>query len=428
MLVSASENAAGKLRLATEPNRGPGETMRESFGRRALLAGTAASVAATGAGRVRAQANLVQIGVLTDESGPYVDSGGPGSIFAARMAVGDFGETLLGAPIQIVHADTQNKPDVAGSVARAWYDQGVDAITDLPVTPVALSVAQIAREKNRTVMITAAAVTDFTAKLCNPTLTHWADDTHALTQATAQIIVKSAGKKWFFITVDFTFGRALESAAKAVIESNGGTVLGGVYFPLGNSDFGSQLVQAQASGADVIGCASVGNDQVTLIKQASEFGLTRGNARRLAAFLVYVTDVHALGLAACQRLTFSTGFYWDQSPQSREFAERFFAERKAMPTKNQASVYLSVLHWLRAAAKAGTRDTAAIAKAMRALPVNYFGKPATVRADGRVIYDLTLYRVKTPEESHGSWDLYQAAGTLPAGQAFLPIAPSCASA
>jgi len=313
-------------------------------------------------------------------------------------------------------------------VARAWFDQGVDAITDLPVTPVALSAVQIAKEKNRTVMITAAAVTDFTAKLCSPGLTHWADDTHALTQATAQTVVKSGGKKWFFITVDYTFGRALEQAAKAVIEANGGSFLGSTYFPPGNSDFASQLVQAQSSGADVIGCGSVGNDQVNLIKQAGEFGLTRGGAKRLAAFLVYITDIHALGLPACQGLTFSTGFYWDQLPQARAFGQRFFAERQAMPTKNQASVYLSVLHWLRAAAKAGTRDTVAVGKAMRALPVDYFGHPASVRQDGRVMCDLTLYRTKQPDESHGPWDLYAAAGTLPADQAFLPMAPACASA
>jgi branched-chain amino acid transport system substrate-binding protein len=402
--------------------------MTDTLCRRDVLAG-AASLAATASLPARAQANPVKMGVLTDESGPYRDSGGPGSVFAAQMAVKDFGaDTLLGAPIQIVHADTQNKPDVAGSVARAWYDQGVDAITDLPVTPVALSVVQIAKEKNRTVMITAAAVTDFTAKLCSPGLSHWADDTHALTQATAQTVVKGGGKKWFFITVDYTFGRALENAAKAVIEANGGSYLGSQYFPPGNTDFASQLLQAQASGADVIGCGSVGNDQINLIKQAAEFGLTRANGRQLAAFLVYITDIHALGLPACQGLTFSTGFYWDQSPQARAFGQRFFAERQAMPTKNQASVYLSVLHWLRSAAKAGTRDTVAVGKAMRATDVDYFGHPARVRDDGRVMYDLTLYRAKRPDESHGPWDLYAPAGTLPAEQAFLPMAPACASA
>ena len=429
MLVSASESAAGGSHPPAERNKkNLGETMIETIGRRGVIAGAAATLAATAARPARAQANPVKIGILTDESGPYVDSGGPGSVAAAQMAVKDFGPTVLGAPIEIVHADTQNKPDVAGSIARAWYDQGVDAVTDLPVTPVALSVVQIAKEKNRTVMITAAAVSDFTAKLCSPGLTHWADDTHALTQATAQTVVKTGGKKWYFITVDYTFGRALENAAKAVIEANGGTYLGSSYFPPGNTDFASQLVAAQSSGADVIGCGSVGNDQVNLFKQAGEFGLTRGNARRLAAFLVYLTDIHALGLPACQGLTFSTGFYWDQSPEARAFGQRFFAERNAMPTKNQASVYLSVLHWLQAAAKAGTRETVAVGRAMRALPVDYFGKAATIRADGRVMYDLTLYRTKTPEASHGAWDLYEPVGTLPAEQAFLPMAPACASA
>ena len=376
-----------------------------------------------------AETGPVRVGVLTDESGPYADSGGPGSVVAARMAVADFGATsLLGQPIEIMHGDTQNKPDVAGGIARQWYDtNGVDAITDLPVTPVAAAVQQIAREKNRTVMITAAAITEFTSKFCAPVSTHWADDVHALTGVTAKQVVLGGGKSWHFITVDFTFGKSLEAEARAVIEANGGRALGSSPFPIGNTDFSSQLIAAQASGADVIGCCAVGNDQVNLIKQAGEFGLKTRGKQSLAGFLIYVTDIHALGLPLAQGLTLSSGFYWDQNDATRAFARRFMSERHAMPTKNQASVYLSTLHFLRATAQAGSRDAAAIGRAMRAMPVDYFGRAGSVRADGRAMYDLTVYRVKKPEESKSEWDLYAQVGTTPAAEAFLPMTPACAA-
>ncbi len=395
--------------------------------RRSLAAGLAATSLLPFAARAQ-DAGAVKIGVLTDASGPYADSGGPGSLLAARMAAAEFGGTVLGKKIEILLGDTQNKPDVAGSLARQWYDtNGVDAITDLPVTPVAAAVLQVAKEKSRTVMITAAAVTEFTSKLCTPTSTHWADDTHALTYGTAAEVVKQGGKSWFFITVDFTFGKALEASAKSVIEAHGGKVLGSAYFPIGNADFSSQLVQAQNSGAEVIGLAAVGNDQVNAIKQAAEFGLTRTGKQRLAGFLVYITDIHALGLPATQGLTLTSGFYWDQNAAARAFAKPFSASRNAMPTKNQASIYAATLHFLKAMAQAGTRDAIAVNKAMRALPVDYLGRPGSIRQDGRVLYDLTLYRVKTPEQSKGPWDYYTPIGTIPAAEAFLPMVPACAT-
>jgi branched-chain amino acid transport system substrate-binding protein len=394
------------------------------LGRRAALAGALAAAPLLGA---RAQADAVKIGVLTDESGPYADSGGPGSVVAAQMAVADFGPSVLGKPIAIVHGDTLNKPDVAGALARKWYDaEGVDAITDLPVTPVALAVQQAAKEKQRTVMITASAISEFTSKFCSPYSSHWADDTHALTTGTAKQVVAQGGKSWFFITVDFTFGKGLEAAAKAVIEANGGKVLGSAYFPIGNADFSSQLLEAQSSGADVVGLAAVGDDQVNAIKQAHEFGLTKGGKQKLAGFLVYLTDIHALGLETAQGLVLSTGFYWDQTEESRAFGKRFFEARKAMPTKNQAAVYASTLHFLKAMAQAGTRDGLAVGKAMRAMPVSYFGHPASMRGDGRVLYDIGLYRVKTPAESKAAWDYYAAIGTIPAAEAFLPMTEACA--
>jgi branched-chain amino acid transport system substrate-binding protein len=392
-------------------------------GRRAVLGG-AAMAAATPIISARA-AGPVRIAVLTDENGPYTDSGGVGNIAAARMAAQDFGGTVLGRTIDILHADTQNKPDVAGSIARGWYDSGVDAIIDLPVTPVAAAVQQVAREKRRTVMITASAVSEFTSKNCSPTSSHWADDTHALTTGVAKLMTSPTSRTWFFITVDFSFGAALESLTAKAIEASGGKVIGDVKFPIGNTEFSSQIVQAQASGASIIGIAAVGGDQVNLIKQAAEFGL-RKNGVQLAGYLVYITDIHALGLDVAQGLSFPASFYWDQNDESRAFSKRFMVERKPQPTKNQAVNYASTLHFLKAMAQAGTDDPIAVNKAMRAMPVAYFGRPATLRADGRLLYDVTLYRVKRPDQSRGPWDYYTTVGTLPASEAFLPMNPACA--
>ena len=392
--------------------------------RRTLLATTAAFLGTP----VHAQAAPIRIGVLTDESGPYASSGGAGSIAAAQMAARDFGPTLLGLPIEILHADTQNKPDIAGSIARQWYDQGVDAITDLPVTPVALAVQQVAREKSRTVMITAAAVTEFTSKFCSPVSSHWADDTHAMAAGSSQVITKAGGDTWFFITVDFSFGAALQAEATKVIEANGGRVLGTAKFPLGNTDFSSQILQAQASGAKVLGLASVGGDQVNLVKQLAEFGLKGKTGQTLAGFLVYITDIDALGLETAQGFRFPTSYYWDAAPGTRAFATRFFAERRAMPTQNQANVYAATTHFLKSMAIAQSRDAVLVNRAMRATPVAYFGETTSMRADGRILHDLTLYRVKTPAESHAPWDYLAPIGTIPATDAFLPMTPACETA
>jgi len=397
------------------------------FGRRAVLGGAAALAGGARAGAQGAAqgAQPVRIGVLTDEGGPYASSGGAGSVAAARMAVQDFGGTVLGLPVEVLRADTQNKPDVAGSIARGWYDSGVDAITDLPVTPVAAAVQQVARDKLRTVMITAAAVTEFTSKLCAPVSSHWADDTHALAEGTGRVVTEGGGRTWYFIAVDFSFGAALQAEAAKVIEAAGGQVLGGTKFPLGNSDFSAQIVQARTSGAQVIGLAAVGGDQVNLIKQAAEFGLQAGGKQTLAGFLVYLTDIHALGLEVAQGLRFPGSFYWDTDAGTRAFGQRFMAERRAMPTGNQANVYAATLHFLRAMAQAGTRDAVAVGRAMRALPVRYFGTETAMRGDGRVLHDLVLYRVKAPGESSGSWDLLAPLGTVPAGDAFLAMNPAC---
>lgn len=395
------------------------------FGRRAALGGVA-GVAASGLfGKVQAQDTPVRIGVLTDETGQYANSGGAGSIVAARMAAKDFGGTVMGRGIEILHADTQNKPDVAGNTARQWYDAGVDAIIDLPVTPVAAAVQQVAREKKRTVMITAAAVTEFTSKNCAPVSSHWADDTHAMAAGTGKVLTGLGGKTWFFITVNFSFGEALQAEATKVIEANGGKLLGSTQFPIGSTDFSSQIIQAQNSRAKIIGLASVGGEQVNLIKQAAEFGLQAGGSQTLAGFLVYITDIHALGLEIAQGLNFPTSFYWDQNEASRSFGERFGTERKAMPTQNQANVYAGTLHFLKAMSQAGTRDATAVNGAMRAMPVDFFGRQVPMRRDGRVLNELTLYRVKAPNESRAPWDYFAATGSLPASEAFSAMNPSC---
>jgi branched-chain amino acid transport system substrate-binding protein len=342
------------------------------------------------------------------------------------MAAADFGGTVVGRRIEVVLGDTQNKPDIAGAIARAWYAGGIAAITNLPVPPMALAALNVAREKQRTVMITAAAINEFTSKFRAPVSTHWADDTHAITTGTAKQVVEKSGKSWFFITVDFTFGHQLQDAATQVIQRNGGSVLGSVPFPIANTDFSSQLVRAANSGARVVGLAAGGGDLVNAIKQAGEFGRTRGGRQRLAGFLVYITDIHALGLEATQGLVLSSGFYWEQNGQARAFAERFFAARKAMPTRNQATNYVAVRHFPRAMAQAHSTDALAVAEATRALPVDYMGHQATVRADGRVLYDMTLYEVKAPGASTGAWDLYRPLSSLPAAQTFLPMHPACA--
>ena len=394
------------------------------FGRRTALGGGMAALGAVG--KARAQTGPVRIGVLTDVNGPYADSGGPGSLQAARMAVRAFGQTVLGQPIEATMGDTANKPDLASSLARQWYDGGMDAIVDLPVTPVALAVQGIAKEKNRTVMITAAAVTEFTSKLCAPTSSHWADDTHAMAAASGQVLTGLGGTTWFFITVDFSFGAALQAEATKVIEAAGGKVLGAAKFPIGNTDFSSQVLQAQSSGAKVIGLASVGGDQVNLIKGASEFGLGTRGGQALAGFLVYSTDIAALGLPVAQGLSFGSNFYWDASDGTRAFGRAFAAEHKAMPTKNQAAVYASTLHFLKAMAQAGTRDPLAVNKAMRAMPVDWFGTPVALRADGRLMAEVVTYRAKAPGESTGPDDLYAAIGRIPPEVAYLPMDPACA--
>ncbi len=370
----------------------------------------------------------LKIGVLTDEAGPYADSAGPGSILAAEMAVADFGGTVKGRKIEIVHADTANKPDVAAGVARRWFDtEGVSAIVDLPVTPVAFAVQDIAVAKKKTVMITAAATTDITTKRCNVVSTHWADDNNALAGGTAKAIMSATpGKNWYFIAVDIAFGAALTGDASKVIEAAGGKVLGVSRYPVGNADFASLLLKAQSAKPDYIGLASVGADLVTAIKQAHEFGLGKAPEAGLVGFLIYINDIHALGLETAQGLNVTSSFYWDATDESRKFSQRFFEKRKAMPSRDQAQIYTAVKHYLAAVDKAGTDDAEKVGRAMREMPIDYFGKKASLRADGRLLADLTLYKVKAPSEVKKPWDYYAPVRTISAAEAFLPMVESCA--
>ena len=364
----------------------------------------------------------LKIGVLSDLSGPYADSGGPGSVLAAQMAVQDFGGTVKGRKIEIIAGDTLNKPDVAASVARRWFDaEGVAAVVDLPVTPVAFAVQTLAKQSNKTVMITASATSDFTSKACAPQSTHWADDTHALAAGTAKELLANGATSWQFIAVDIAFGAALVKEASDVIAAGGGTVTGTVRHPVGATDYSSLLLQAQTSKAKIIGLASVGGDLVNIVKQSKEFAIGADGSQSLVAFLVYINDIHALGLDVAQNLVVSSSFYWDQNDTARAFAKRFSETRKAMPSKNQAAIYAAVLHYLRAVDAAGTDEAVAVGKKMRELPLDYFGKPASVRSDGRVIYDLNVYRVKKKSEQQGPWDYYAPIRTIPAKDAFLPV-------
>jgi branched-chain amino acid transport system substrate-binding protein len=368
-----------------------------------------------------ASGDKIVIGVLGDQSGVVADVGGKGAVLAAHMAADDYGGNVLGKPIEILDADHQEKVDLASTIAREWFDvKGVDAIADLPNTGVVLALQEVARAKRKTLLVSGAASVEITGKSCSPFTTHWTDDTYALSNGTARVMVKSGGESWFFLTADYSFGHDLERDASATVQSLGGRVLGSARHPLGTNDFSSFLLQAQSSHAKIIGLASAGADTVNAIKQAHEFGID-GGGQRLAALHAFVTDVASVGLATAKGLIITTGFYWDETTGTRDWSKRFFAAHGKMPTREQAGVYVSVLHYLHAVDAAGTTDAAKVNAAMRRLPVDRFGVPAKIRADGRVLYDLGVYEVKAPAYSKGPWDFYRKIATVPADQAFRPI-------
>ena len=374
-------------------------------------------------GAAQAQTS-VKIGVLNDMSSLYADISGQGGVVAARMAVEDFGAEKKGLKVEIVSADHQNKPDVGSNIARTWIDvDKVDVIVDVPTSSVALAVSDVVREKNKTFLVSGAATSDLTGPKCSPNTIHWTYDTWALANGTGKATVKTGGTTWFFITADYAFGHALERDTAAVVEANGGKVLGKVRVPLNSSDFSSFLLQAQQSKAKVIGLANAGGDTINSIKQAAEFGIVSGG-QNLAGLLVFITDVHALGLQTAQGLVLTEAFYWDHDDASRAFAKRFAPQYKGnMPTMVQAGIYSAVLHYLKAVeALKNAGDGKAVVAKMKELPTDdpLFGK-GTVRADGRKIHDMYLFEVKKPAESKAPWDYYKLRATIPAAEAFRPL-------
>jgi branched-chain amino acid transport system substrate-binding protein len=373
----------------------------------------------------QASDGVVKIGILNDQSGVYADFGGKSSVEAARMAVQDFGGKVLGANVEIVSADHQNKPDVAASVARQWYDtEKVDAIMELTTSSVALAVQGLSKDKKKITMTTGAATTDLTGKQCSPFGFHWAYDTHALAVGTGGALVENGGNKWFFLTADYAFGYSLEDQTSKFVKSKGGQVVGAVRHPLAASDYSSFLLQAQSSGANVIGMANAGLDTANAIKQAAEFGITQGGTR-LAALLFTLAEVKGLGLQAAQGLTLTEGWYWDQSDENRAFAKKFMDKTGRMPNMIHVSTYSAVTQYLKAIQKAGTDATEPVAKALHEMPVqDVFAKNGKVLPNGRMVYDMYLFQVKKPGESKSEWDMYTQLAKIPGDTAYMKAADS----
>ncbi len=383
-----------------------------------------AAVLAAGAAQAQVPGGVIKIGVLSDMSSLYTDLAGAGSVVAAKMAVEDSGIEKRGYKVEIVSADHQNKPDVGSNIARQWYDvDHVDAIVDVPNSGVALAVNQITRDKGKAFLAVGPGTSDLTGKACSPNTVHWAYDTWMLANGTGTAITKQGGDSWFFITADYAFGAALERDTTAAVLRNGGKVLGDVKVPLNTQDFSSFLLQAQASKAKIIGLANAGGDTTNSIKQAAEFGIVKGG-QKLAGLLVFLTDVHALGLQTAQGLTFTETFYWDMNDQTRAFAKRFAPLDKGIyPTMIHAGVYAVVLHYLKAVEALKSVDGTKVIAKMKEMPTDdpLFGK-GSIRIDGRKIHPAYLVQVKTPAESKGPWDYEKIVATIPADQAFRPLA------
>ncbi|AQV99322.1 ABC transporter substrate-binding protein [Cupriavidus necator] len=368
---------------------------------------------------------VVRIGVLNDQTGVYAGLAGPGSVWAAKKAVQDFAPEKHGLKVEIVAADHQNKPDVGASIARRWFDvDKVDAIVDVPTSSVILAVNQVVKEKNKVMIVTGGGTSDLTGKACTPNAIHWAYDTWALANGTGKAVVKSGGKSWFFVTADYAFGHSLERDTEAVVVKNGGKVLGKVRHPFPGNDFSSYLLQAQASKAQVVGLANAGGDTIGAVKQAAEFGVTAGG-QKLAGLLVFSSDVQALGLKAAQGLLLSETWYWDMTDENRKFGKEFAAANNGkFPTMAQAGTYSAVTHYLKAvAAMKADGDGAAVVAKMKAMPTDdkLFGK-GSIREDGRKIHPLYLFEVKKPSESKYAGDFYKLIATIPANEAFRPMA------
>ncbi len=368
----------------------------------------------------------IRIGVLNDQSGVYSGMGGVGSVVATKMAIEDFGGTVLGVPIELISADHQNKTDVGSTIAREWYDiKKVDVILDLAASNVGLAVMGIAKQKNKIVINTGSGSSRITNEDCNDRTAHWVYNTYALAHGTGQAVLNQGGDSWYFITADYTFGHSLEKDTTDVIKASGGKVLGSIKHPLNASDFSSFLLQAQASGAKVIGLANAGTDAVNAIKGAKEFGLLNNKKQQLVGLTTYVTDVHGIGVETAQGIQLTEAFYWDMNNETRTWSQRFFERHKRMPSMIQAGTYSGVMHYLKAVKAAGTSEAGAVMAKMKSTPINdFYTKNGVLRDDGLMVHDMYLFQVKTPEQSKSPWDLYTLKQVIPGSQAFASLADS----
>jgi branched-chain amino acid transport system substrate-binding protein len=368
---------------------------------------------------------VVKIGMLEDMSSIYADITGTGAVMAAKMAVEDFGGKVLGKPIEIVAADHQNKPDIASATAREWFDsQHVDALMDVAASATALAAIEVAKTKNKIVVLNGPGAIRITNEACTPISIHYTYDNYALSHGTGAAMVKAGYDTWFFITADYAFGHDLEEVTAAVVRAGSGKVLGSVRTPINTLDFSSALVQAQASKAKVVGLANAGADTSNSIKQAAEFGVVRGG-QTLAGLLIFINDVNTLGLEAAQGMLLTNAFYWDRNEESRAWAQRYFQRMGKMPNMTQAGIYSATMHYLKAVEAAGTDETQAVMETMRSTPINdFFAKNGRIREDGRMVHEMYLYQVKKPAESKGPWDYYKLVATIPAEAAFQPLSES----
>ena len=385
----------------------------------------ALSFVLTGAAHAQVSDGVVKIGVLTDLSGVYSDVAGSGAVLATKMAIDDFiAAEKPNFKIEMVSADHQNKGDIAANKAREWFEKDkVDTATELVTTSVALAVMKIAKDKHKIALMSGPASTAVTNENCNDVTVHWTYDTYALANGTAKAVTKAGGKKWFFLTADYAFGHALEKDSTEVIKANGGEVVGSVHHPFPGSDFSSFLLKAQSSGAQIIGLANAGGDTINSIKQAAEFGIT--GKQSLAGLLVFISDVHSLGLKNTQNMFLTEAFYWDLNDETRAWSKRFFSQHKRMPTGVQAGQYSSVMHYLKAVKAINSDDTQKVMAQMKKTPVNdFFAKNGKIRDDGRMVHDMYLVQVKKPAESKTPWDYYNVKSVIPAAEAFQPLAAS----
>lgn len=386
-----------------------------------LVAGVSATASAQDA---KVSDGVIRIGLIEDMSGVYADITGMGVVTAARMAVEEFGGTVLGKPVEIVFADHQNKPDIGAAIARRWFDnEKIDAILDVATSSPALAAIEVAKEKGKLIALSSPGSMRITNDSCGPYVIHWAYDTHAIAHSTGQALVGKGLDSWYFITANYAFGHSLEKDTGDVVTSNGGKIVGSTKLPVGTTDFASALLTAQGSGAKVVALANAGGDTINSVKQAAQFGIVR-SGQKIATLAGFINDVHGLGLSEAQGLTIAEATYWDMNDDTRKWSQRFFATMKAMPNMLQTGTYSTVKHYLKAVQAAGTDETAAVVAKMRELPVKDIFFEGSIREDGRMMHDMHLFEVKSPAESKGPWDYYKLVARVPAEKAFLPLAKS----